>query len=108
LKRTILTVVLSLMAGAALATSYSDLGTAERLQKELANLQAMDALTGAQIATVRCMAQTIGVPNQRPVLAVNVGDTGRAGLLSALDTVIAGKITAVKAQLEALGVTNVP
>lgn len=108
--KTVLAFVVGLMVagGAAWATSYTDTNKVRGLVEQYKQLKAMQTLTAQDITGVSCNAShdKPGVDSAR--LRAKPGDTGFNALLTALNTVLNAKATAAKAELEALGVTNVP
>lgn len=103
--RIVLALIIGLFAGSALATEYNSVDTVKSLISQYRALKAMQALTGPEVLGVECEGEAI---NGRHVIRVRPSDTGWNSLLSSLNTVINAQATAVKAQLEALGVTGVP
>jgi len=87
-------------------TDYAEITNIARLVSELDHLNSIKALTTNQIERL-FVAATTTTSRVYQMQAVPT-DSGWAAALAALNTMVTGKITAVKAQLVALGVTNIP
>lgn len=115
--RLIIVLLVGLAAGAAGATTYDNAEGLRSLVQEYRKLKYMQTLTAQDIIAVSCRADTnaVSIPgpsqgarNETPDLTVVPSDAGWAQLLQTLNAVLNSKAAAAKAELEALGVTNVP
>ena len=111
--RLILTLLLGLFAGAAFATTYDNAEVLRDKIQEYRKLKYMQTLTAQDITAVNCradtnVAQPLGSRNVVPDLVITPSDTGWTQLLQTLNAVLNAQAAAAKAELEALGVTDVP
>jgi hypothetical protein len=109
MKKIILAVALSFLAGTALATTFSDIDNAKQIVLELKNLQSTRDVQASQVEAITIVASVRSGPvTHTHSFTFKPADTGWNAFLSGINTMIGSKITALKTQLETLGVTSVP
>jgi hypothetical protein len=91
-------------------TASTDIATAGSLLTQLKRLQDMKSLQASDIDMLIVSARTnkFRGPQQNPSLSVAPTDPQFASVLTAANQLLNSQITALKAQIAALGVTGVP
>lgn len=91
-------------------TASTDIATAGSLLSQLKRLQDMKSLQASDIDMLIISARTSKFrgPQQNPSLSVSPGDSQFNSVLTAANQLLTSQITALKAQIAALGVTDVP
>ena len=106
--RFILTILLGVIAGSAMATDYVDVENARQLTDVLRSLQSARDLTDGDIGKVTVSVTTSPKTGQTYSFTFVPTDTGWEDLLKVIQTMVGENITALKTQLQDMSVTGVP
>jgi hypothetical protein len=87
-------------------TEHTEINNAAVLANALKDLQAIRNLAAGDIESLTITAKT--TQSQLYTMIVTPADTGWGAVLTSLNTVVTGKVAAVRAALIALGITSVP